>query len=308
MNINSQSDRDNSKDSEFMEPRWKKYERIVEQIHKTLSPKAKITYDDRIDGHDSKKTRQIDISIRQRVGPYPILVIIQCRDYKRKLDVNAVGEFAAVVKDVHASMGVMISNSGFTDGALNLAKEYNIGLYSVVDAENEDWGVTVKLPAVCDFRKPTIEGLFKTTTHTNFTVPTDPNRIDFVKEDGSIINLRHLFLQDWNAGKVDINVGEHVHRSTEKNLHIITEGGTRIPVVVTFNVTVKSRLFFGYIGIEKSQGIVNASTGSYTTKELTTVPLSWSDVETKWRKIASIGEAPQSPAMIVVAQDTFPLD
>jgi len=289
-------------------PDWKVFEKIVAQIHKTLSPQAKVTHDDKIEGHESKKRRQIDISIRQNIGPHRILIIVQCKNYKRKIDITDVGEFVSVIKDVRANMGVLVSNAGFTDGAINLAKENNINLCAIFDAQNKDWSILIKLPVICDFRKPIMRGQFKVITTKQFHRQTDPNKIEFVKDNGELISLRKLFLKDWNEGKVDINIGEHIHIPTEKNLYIRSDEGKLIPITVTFNVRVESRLFFGYVGIEKSQGIVSATDGSYTTKELTTADIDVVEVETKWQKIDSKEEAPQSPFIVLVAQDLFPLE
>lgn len=138
------------------EPEWSKYKKIVAQIHKTLSPNANITHNDKILGFESKILRQIDVSIRQKIGPYEILIIVQCKDYTNKVDINDVGEFITVIKDIRANKGVVVSNSGFTEGAINLAKENNVSLCSVFDAQNKDWSTIVKIPFAFDLRVPMV--------------------------------------------------------------------------------------------------------------------------------------------------------
>ena len=142
-------------------PDWRVFEKIVAQIHKTLSPKATVTHDAKILGQDSKQHRQIDVSIRQHIGAYPILIIIQCRHYQNKVDLNDVEQFLGVVNDVRANAGVIVSNAGFTSGAMTLAKNRGIHLCSVFDAENKDWSILLQLPVVCDFRAPIIRARFR---------------------------------------------------------------------------------------------------------------------------------------------------
>ena len=55
----------------------------------TLAPDAQVTYDDHIPGRQSGKKRQIDVSIRSRVGASESLVIVQCRDHKKLLAASA---------------------------------------------------------------------------------------------------------------------------------------------------------------------------------------------------------------------------
>lgn len=290
------------------QPDWKIFEQIVTQIHKTLSPKAEVVHDDRIFGQDSKKKRQIDISIRQTIGPHRILIIVQCRHYKRKIDVNGVGEFATVIKDVHANMGVMVSNAGFTDGAINLAKSMNINLCSIFDAQNEDWSVVIKLAVVCDFRKPIIHGKLRITGAQPFSIPADVNKLELVDEKGQAISFRKVFFQDWNSGKVSIEVGEREYIPNEGKLFVKQPNGRLAPITVSFNVCVQARLFFGYMGLEKSQGIVSVTDHSYTTKEITMEGIDVVEVEKSWMRIASLKEVPQPPFMVLVATDLFPLE
>lgn len=73
--------------------RWKRFEKLVARMLETLSPDASVTYDDSIRGSLSEAARQIDVSIRRSTNESKRLAIVQCRDYKSLLDVNAVGEF-----------------------------------------------------------------------------------------------------------------------------------------------------------------------------------------------------------------------
>ena len=56
--------------------------------------------------------RQIDVSSRTDVAGHPILIVVQAKDLSRPADVNVVGEFAAVIDDVHASKCVLSCSGG----------------------------------------------------------------------------------------------------------------------------------------------------------------------------------------------------
>ena len=85
------------------DPRWKRFEKLGARMLATLSPGAEVVYNDSIRGTLSETDRQIDVSIRSQASGSEHLAIVQCRDYKGPLDVNAVGEFDSVIRDVGAS-------------------------------------------------------------------------------------------------------------------------------------------------------------------------------------------------------------
>ena len=74
------------------------------------------------------------------------MVIVQAKTNKRPLHVNAVGEFTSVIKDVRATKGVMICNSGFTRSAQKYAFSLGVDLCSAHHAESRDWRMLLKLP------------------------------------------------------------------------------------------------------------------------------------------------------------------
>src|SRR5262245_36053429 len=100
---------------------WRKFEKLAEQIYKELEPNAKVTHNDKIMGQDSKRLRQIDVSIRHNIAGHDLLTVIQAKNYTRRADVNVVGAFATVIKDLRANKGILICKSGFTPAAISLA-------------------------------------------------------------------------------------------------------------------------------------------------------------------------------------------
>jgi hypothetical protein len=131
--------------------KWKRFEQKAFEIQKSISPAhAEVKSDDSIPGVDSKTNRQIDISIRTVVGSYPILIIVECKDYKTPVDVTAVEGFISVMRDVRANKGVMVAAKGFTDAAKTLAAHHNIDLLQLIDTESVDWGADVSVPGLLE--------------------------------------------------------------------------------------------------------------------------------------------------------------
>lgn len=107
---------------------WRKYER---QIHKELTSiftECDFEFDDRIFGKYSKIDRQIDISIRGKVGGNKILGIIDCKYFSTKVDVKIVENFLGMIEDTKANFGLLITNKGYSLAAKNRANVKNLRL------------------------------------------------------------------------------------------------------------------------------------------------------------------------------------
>ncbi len=108
-------------------PKWKLFEKDIHAIHAMFASEGtSVMYDERVIGFDSKVERQIDVSIRALVSDYPIFIAIECKDKNRPIDLVDMGAFTSLIKDVRANKGVMISPSGFTKAAIDLARSAGI--------------------------------------------------------------------------------------------------------------------------------------------------------------------------------------
>jgi hypothetical protein len=81
-----------------------------------------------------------------------VLIVIDCKDYSKPVDVKGVEEFLGLVEDVGANKGALVASGGFTKTAKTRAKDAGIDLYKLVDAQDDDWRSYVAMPFVCDFR------------------------------------------------------------------------------------------------------------------------------------------------------------
>ena len=104
-------------------------EKLVAFLEKTLGPQGiKVKSPDYIRGCISKSLREIDISLRSHTSSSEILVIIECRDRKGTEDVTWIEQLPSKRKDVGAHKAVAVSSTGFSSGAINMAKAEDIEL------------------------------------------------------------------------------------------------------------------------------------------------------------------------------------
>lgn len=133
------------------EAKWKRFEKLVYEIQKSFAgTTASVTLNDHIMGVDSGTERQIDVSIRQQVSQFPILVIIDCKDYAEPIDVVDMGAFVTFTTDVRANKGVMVSSNGFTTAAIRIAKNAGIDTLTLIDSKGVDWKTYVAVPMLLE--------------------------------------------------------------------------------------------------------------------------------------------------------------
>ncbi len=107
---------------------WRKYEKRIHNNLETKFPGCSITFDDSIFGIFSKTDRQIDISIRGELAGNKLLGIVDCKFYSKKVDVKAVESFLGMLEDLKANIGIMITNIGYSEAAINRASVKNLQL------------------------------------------------------------------------------------------------------------------------------------------------------------------------------------
>ena len=93
---------------------------LVAKIQKQLAPEAEVLHDVKLDGRKSKTKRQVDVLVREKIGQYEIQIIIDCKDYARRVDVKGVEAFSGLLSDVGAQKGVLVAPKGFTETAKTL--------------------------------------------------------------------------------------------------------------------------------------------------------------------------------------------
>jgi hypothetical protein len=98
------------------------YEVLIDQNIGIVHPKK--LYVGKKTGHK----HEIDVSIELQVAGLSILILIECKHYKNKVEISDVLELAQRIDDVGAHKGVLVSTIGFQPGALKVAEGYGIAL------------------------------------------------------------------------------------------------------------------------------------------------------------------------------------
>ncbi len=194
------------------EPKWKRFEKLIHEFHAQFG-KDTVTLDEKLMGHDSKTLRQIDVAIRGVINQYQILIVVECKDEARTIDVSTMEAFVGVVRDVRANKGVMISTSGFTAAAIELAQTHGITTRTYLDTENVDWKTEVTIPVLVSYMKIENVGIqFSSVPFQPMVLPTDihPSLIEAFSVDGTPLGpIIKLLGKRWNHDTILHNPGDH---------------------------------------------------------------------------------------------------
>lgn len=290
-------------------PKWKKCEEFVVSLQSLFTPDAVVKHDDKIRGK-SGVIRQIDVSVKCKLGQFDLLIVIDCKDWKRTVDITDIGSFVDLVEDVEANKGAIVCNAGFTAGAKNRAKEKGIDLLLAVDAENMDWSGYLAFPALCEFKYlKRFRFHFRDMTTKPFAVPPiDPRYIPIFNRDGVLNDiLINLFMKSWNEGTLPYELGEHKDISFIRGESFVkTKGILYGPIEIKATYDVGRKLYCGEVPMLKGTGFGNALTGSFITKHIE-FELDAAEIEGKWRKLNSEEEIATKPAFRFHACDCYPL-
>ena len=98
------------------------------------------------------RERAVDICVRMKAGQFELIVVIDCKDYSRKVNVKDVEEVMGICQDVGANQGAIVTARGFSDGAMKRARDAKMNLYTLIDAESHEWQTLVTIPILVEVR------------------------------------------------------------------------------------------------------------------------------------------------------------
>lgn len=281
------------------EPKWIRFEKLVADIQRELAPNATVTHNDHIKGHDSGTDRQIDISVKQKIGQYDMLIAIDCKDYKVPVDIRDVEEFAGLIKDIRANKGAIVSAKGFTESAKRIGEKAGLSLYRLIDTYNHDWQTYVTIPVVCDFRSFKYQYILP-----EFLASFDPQKIELYDSDKKYIDYsENLIKKKWNLGKLPTELGEHRNILLYDGKTSVFYENQFIGVRILVNIFVTRRLFFGELPLIKLRGFGDEQINKLMTTGFITDWLDVAVVEKEWRRIKDINELAIKPFIVLEALD-----
>ena len=100
---------------------WKDYEKEIHTYFSQMYPNLKITYDAKIIGRYSRKERQIDVLIEGEVAGFPFKIAVDAKYFSKKVDVKCVESFISMLEDINAEQGLLITQKGYSEAAINRA-------------------------------------------------------------------------------------------------------------------------------------------------------------------------------------------
>jgi len=292
--------------------KWKSFEEYVAEIQKHLSPNAVVEKNKSIIGKSGVE-RQLDITVTGKIGQFEYFIVIDCKDWKNKVDINDVGSFADLVEDVSANKGALVcSGGGFTAGALKRAKEKGINLYNAIDVESLDWKVHVEIPILCKTTSIYKLGF----TFLDFdTLPAEIlNSLDtiklleiFDKEKKYLGLFGNILNKKWNESKLNVVVGLNENVSFLPGGVFIKYNDEFFYSVIKINIEVKENTYLGYVPLKKGKGFADAESGKFHIREMETVLIDTYEIKKNWDKIENPDELAIKPSITFYSVHNYPL-
>ena len=273
------------------EPDWLQLEQLVAEIQRDLAPGAKVTHNAMLYGTDSETKRQIDVLVEQQIGQFQMRIIIDCKDYKKPVDVKGVEEFQGMISDVGAHQGSMVCPAGFSISAKKRAKRLNIALYSVVDTSKHKWRTdSVRIPTVCDFRSAAIGFGVGCYAPVPFMLKPDfLTRLEAFTNDGNSLGFPlPAGIDRWSSGCYPTGPGIYEKLPLFETLTVLADNGygMRVPLQFTVSIAVKAERYFGLLPLEQVRGLRDEQTGSIITNGFRTGAIDPNVILNQWRRLA----------------------
>lgn len=111
------------------------YQEIVGLVRQALDPCDVVKTGQWIEGPDGE--RDLDVEVRGMRDGKEQFILIECKDWKRKVGIGVVDALESKRHDLGADAAAIYSNSGFTEPALRKANRVGIRAFSALRAGDE---------------------------------------------------------------------------------------------------------------------------------------------------------------------------
>lgn len=122
---------------------WREFEELVARIESAASSHdAVVTSPDRVRDLTTGQIREVDASIRSKVGTTEVLVTVECRKRGRRDDDTWIEQLATKRQKIGAAKTIAVSSAGFTSSAIKSAQHFGVELRTlskVSIADIEGW-------------------------------------------------------------------------------------------------------------------------------------------------------------------------
>lgn len=262
----------------------KYYEQKTAAIIQKHNPQAQVLQGVRIVGKLSKISREVDVQLVSP-GDYD-QIIFECKDHKAKVDIEYVEALHTKLKDLGAKKSAIVSNSGFTKGAMNMAQALKIDLLSLVDTSDPKIKTSVFAPNIIeDTYVPAgslrIEGVPST------GILADINKLQ-IKAGEAFATWQEILAEYWNNEKMKQSpeVGDYYLAQNDATI-IDAQGNEVIVNKIEILYQVRRRYFLRNLRLIDTQGVYDVQKGTFQTNSITTEVIAVKDLNdpTMWEQI-----------------------
>lgn len=282
----------------------KELEILVRDIQKQMSPDAEVLHNVNLPSRTTSAKRQIDVLVRQRIGQYEMLIVIDAKDYQRPVDIKGVEEFYGLLTDVGANKGVLVCPSGFSNAAKERASNWLIDLYSPVDTGDHKWKVKVSIPTICDFRTAKLSFSISCSAPLPLTLAADfYNSLSAFDANNQDLGLpRDLAINKWNKGGFPVEPGVHqdVNLFEQEEVFVDNGHGTQVPVKMVVSLYVEQQLYYGQMPISKISGFKNEISNHVITNAFEIGLLDPNNIVDNWKPISKDEVLPMPPVLTLM--------
>lgn len=118
---------------------WRQFEQLVRRIEEMACPLGAIVKSpDRVRDLTTGRLREVDASIRYRVGTTDLLITVECRKRKRRADDTWIEQLATKRLKIGAAKTIAVSSSGFSQAAMETAEKYGIEVRTLSEVSQAD--------------------------------------------------------------------------------------------------------------------------------------------------------------------------
>jgi hypothetical protein len=133
---------------------WREFEQLIARIEKDAGPLGMtVKSPDRIRCKTTGRLREVDASIRSRVGTSEMLITIECRRRSKVQDVTWIEQLSAKKTAIGADRTIAVSTSGFSAEAKKIADLSSISLRKLSEISVEDINSLIRLDFVLFWHK-----------------------------------------------------------------------------------------------------------------------------------------------------------
>jgi hypothetical protein len=127
-----------------MPKRTNQFQRLITLIEVALAPSgARVVASEELVG-ETGKGREVDIVVYHNVGEHKIILSVECTALGRPADVGWVEKMRGKHSGLLTNKLILVSKSGFTPEARDVAKLSGIDTYSLPEAETLNWSSVVR--------------------------------------------------------------------------------------------------------------------------------------------------------------------